>query len=288
MRQSVIFGCFKQNLLWGKETSSILRGANSSILPNLSIMPVQQTSHLRTSSVQISNDDLHIAAYLAEPVLSESSEPVPAIVVIQEIFGVNAHIRDVTERFAKLGYVAIAPAIYQRIAPGFETGYTAEDVKLGRQYKEQTSAEELLSDIRATAAYLNALPTVKTGAIGCIGFCFGGLVTYLAATLPEIKAAASFYGAGIPVWCPGGGQPTIAYTPEIKAKLYAFFGLEDASIPPEHVEQIEAALQQHQIPHQIFRYPNADHGFFCDQRASYNPDAAADAWNRVQALFSQL
>jgi carboxymethylenebutenolidase len=243
------------------------------------------SSEIRTARVQISNGDLQIDAYLAEPSVSA---PVPAIIVIQEIFGVNAHIRDVTERFARLGYVAVAPAIYQRLAPGFETGYTADEVKIGRQYKEQTKAEELLSDIKATAAYLNALPTVKPGAIGCIGFCFGGLVTYLAATLPEIKAAASFYGAGIPTWCPGGGKPTIAYTPEIKATLYAFFGMNDASIPPEHVDQIEAELQKHQISHRIFRYPGAEHGFFCDQRASYNPEAAADAWGKVQELFSNL
>lgn len=240
---------------------------------------------IRTTPVQISNGDLRIDAYLAEPI---SPEPVPAIIVIQEIFGVNVHIRDVTERFARLGYVAIAPAIYQRIAPGFETGYTPEDIKLGRQYKEQTKAEELLSDIQATAAYLNQHPQVKTGAIGCIGFCFGGLVTYLAATLPEIKVAASFYGAGIPVWSPGNGHPTLDCTPEIKATLYGFFGMEDASIPADHVDQIEAALQKYQIPHRVFRYPGADHGFFCDQRPSYHPEAAADAWNQVQELFRQL
>lgn len=240
---------------------------------------------IRPDWVKVANGDLQIDAYLVVP---ESAEPVPAIIVIQEIFGVNAHIRDVTERIARLGYVAIAPAIYQRVAPGFETGYTPADVQLGRQYKEQTKTTELLSDIRATAAYLNALPQVKTGALGCIGFCFGGLVTYLAATLPEIKVAASFYGAGIPVWSPGGGPPALAYTPEIKATLYAFFGMDDASIPPEHVDQIAAELQRHQIRHRIFRYPGADHGFFCDQRASYNPEAAADAWQQVQELFRTL
>lgn len=248
-------------------------------------MPAQNPVSIRTAPVQVVNHNLNIAAYLAEPDLAE---PVPAIIVIQEIFGVNAHIRDVTERFAKAGYVAIAPAIYQRSAPEFEAGYTPEDVKVGRQYKEQTKADELLSDIQATVAYLNTLPTVKTDAIGCIGFCFGGLVAYLAATLPGIKAAACFYGAGIPLWCPGGGQPTIAYTQDLKATLYAFFGMEDASIPAEHIDQIEAALQTHQIPHRIFRYPGADHGFFCDQRASYNPTAAADAWMQVQELFSHL
>jgi carboxymethylenebutenolidase len=243
------------------------------------------TTEIQANWVQVSNGDLQIAAYLAQPT---ATGPVPAIIVIQEIFGVNSHIRDVTERFARLGYVAIAPAIYQRLAPGFETGYTAEDVKLGRQYKEQTQVDQLLSDIQATAAYLATLPNVKPGAMGCIGFCFGGLVTYLAATLPEIKAAASFYGAGIPIWSPGRGSPTITYTADIKAELYCFFGMADASIPAAHVEQIEAELQQHQIAHRIFRYAGADHGFFCDQRASYQAEAAADAWKQVQELFSRL
>lgn len=247
--------------------------------------PPKFTAEIRTDHVQVQNGALQIDAYRAYPI---APHPAPAIIVIQEIFGVNSHIRDVTERFARLGYVAIAPAIYQRQAPGFEAGYTPEDIKLGRQYKEQTQTEELLSDIQATAAYLNTLSTVKSGAIGCIGFCFGGLVTYLAATLPQIKAAASFYGAGIPVWSPGGGKPTIDYTAEIKAELYAFFGLKDASIPIDHIEQIEAALTAHQIAHQIFRYGSADHGFFCDQRASYHPEAAADAWVKVQDLFGKL
>ncbi len=240
---------------------------------------------IQASSVQIPNGDLLIDAYLAHPV---DASPAAAILVIQEIFGVNAHIRDVTERFARLGYVSIAPAIYQRQAPSFEAGYDPDSVKLGRQYKEQTRVEELLSDLQATVTYLKALPSVKPEAIGCIGFCFGGLVAYLAATLSEIRAVASFYGAGMPVWSPGGTQPTLAHTPEIKARLYAFFGLEDVSIPPEHLAQIEAALQANQIDYQIFRYPGAAHGFFCDQRASYSPAAAADAWTQVQALFGQL
>ncbi len=253
-------------------------------------MPVAPSAEIQTQTVEIPNGELHIAAHLATPLdpVPLDAKSRPAIIVIQEIFGVNDHIRSVTERFAQLGYVAIAPAIYQRLAPGFATGYRAEDVQLGRQYKEQTKVGELLSDVQATTAYLNHLPQVKTGAIGCIGFCFGGLVTYLAATLPEIKAAASFYGAGIPTWCPGSDRPTIEYTAQIQAKLYAFFGMKDASIPPEHIDQITAALQKYGIDHKIFRYPEADHGFFCDQRASYQAEAAADAWMKVQELFGEL
>jgi carboxymethylenebutenolidase len=238
---------------------------------------------IETKQVTVTHGNLAIAAYLALP---KKEEKFPGIIVIQEIFGVNDHIRDVTRRLATQGYVAIAPAIYQRQAPGFETGYREQDITLGRVYKNQTQASELLSDIQATIEYLQALPQVKSGGVGCIGFCFGGHVAYLAAVLAGIKATASFYGAGITNWSPGEGEPTIARTPEIKGTLYAFFGMEDASIPAEQVDEIEAALQTHGIPHRIFRYAGADHGFFCDQRVSYHQAAAEDAWNHVLELFS--
>lgn len=238
--------------------------------------------NVQASTIQFPNGNLQINAYLARPV---EESPLPGIIVFQEIFGVNAHIRDVTERIAKEGYVAIAPNIYQRIDPDFEIGYTHEDIQQGKKYKAQTTAAELLSDTQAAIAYLRSLPQVKEDAIGCIGFCFGGHVAYLAATLPDIKATASFYGAGIATMTPGGDQPTITRTPEIKGMLYAFFGDEDATIPQEEVNQIEAELTKHQVPHQVFRYPGAGHGFFCDQRDSYNPDATADAWEHVKQLF---
>lgn len=239
---------------------------------------------IKTDSVKIANGSLEISAYLARPAELGSF---PGVIVVQEIFGVNNHIRDVTQRIAKEGYVAIAPALYQRQAPGFETGYTADDIKIGRQYKEQTQADELLSDIQATINYLNSQTPTKPDAIGCIGFCFGGHVAYLAATLPEIKATASFYGAGITTWTPGGGEPTLSRTKDIKGILYAFFGMEDASIPASQVEEIDEALEKHRVLHRIFRYEGADHGFFCDQRASYNEAAATDAWNQVKQLFKQ-
>ncbi len=232
-----------------------------------------------------SPDDLQIAAYLAQP---EASGSYPGIVVLQEIFGVNVHIREVTERIAKQGYVAIAPALFQRQAPGFETGYTPEDIEIGRGYAMQTQASELLSDIQAAIDYLKSLPQVKKDGFGCIGFCFGGHVAYLAATLPDVKATASFYGAGIATRTFGGGAATVTRTPEIKGTLYAFFGMEDASIPSEQIDEIAAELEKYKISHRVFRYDGADHGFFCNHRASYNPKAAADAWEQVKQLFGQL
>ncbi|NJL09327.1 MAG: dienelactone hydrolase family protein [Calothrix sp. SM1_7_51] len=238
-----------------------------------------------TTSVNLFQGELAIAAYLAKP-----STPgyYPGIVVLQEIFGVNDHIREVTERIAREGYVAIAPALFQRIAPGFETGYTPQDVEVGRKYAwGQTKANELLADIQTAIEYLKMQPDVKANGIGCIGFCFGGHVAYLAATLPDIKATASFYGTRITSTTPGGGNATLTATVSIKGTLWAFFGLKDASITSTEVEQIETELSKYKIPHRVFRYDGADHGFFCDRRASYNPLAAADAWVNVKHLFAE-
>lgn len=235
---------------------------------------------VNSSWIKLLNGDLQIDAYLSEPDRVVQG----AIIVIQEIFGVNSHIRSITERFAQEGYVAIAPAIFQRTAPGFAVGYSEDDTKLGRSHKDQTTADQLLSDLKTTIAFLQ---TKGFQEVGTIGFCFGGHVAYLAATLPEVKATASFYGAGIATMTPGGEAPTITRTPEIQGTLYAFFGTQDPLIPITQINQVEAALAANHIDHKVFRYP-AGHGFFCNQRSDYNPEAAADAWEQVKALFSRL
>jgi carboxymethylenebutenolidase len=240
-------------------------------------------SVIDTSIIKISQGELKISAYLAKP---KAQGVYSGIVVLQEIFGVNAHIREVTERIAREGYVVIAPALFERQAPGFETGYTAEAVEIGRKYAwEQTQATQLLGDIQTTIDYLKAQENVKKEGFGCIGFCFGGHVAYLAATLTDIKATAAFYGARITDATPGGGAATLTRTPEIKGVINAFFGMEDASISAEDVNKIASELEKYQVPHRIFRYDGADHGFFCDHRASYNPLAANDAWEKVKQLF---
>ncbi|HEY9762193.1 MAG TPA: dienelactone hydrolase family protein [Trichocoleus sp.] len=242
------------------------------------------SSSIRTTTVQVTSAEITIPAYLAEP---DEVGLYPGVVVIQEVFGVNAHIRAVTERFARAGYVAIAPHIYHRQAPDFEVGYTQADLELGRKYKVGTQANELLSDIQGAINFLHNQPNVKPDGVGCVGFCFGGHVAYLAATLPDIKATASFYGAGITSLTPGGGPPTITRTQDISGTLYGFFGTADPLISTTEVDEIEAALSQQGIPHKIFRYDGAEHGFFCDQRASFNPQAAEDAWTKVMQLFAE-
>ena len=242
-------------------------------------------SPVRTETVTIASGDTDILAYLAEP-----AQPgqFGAVVLLPEVFGVNSHIRAVAERLAAAGYVVMAPHIYHRQAPGFEVGYTAADLELGRRYKQGTTAPELLADVEGAISALYSKPNVLPGGVGCIGFCFGGHVAYLAATLPQIKATAAFYGAGIATMTPGGqgsDATTLSRTPAIKGTLYGFFGEKDPLIPAAEVDQIEAALTAHGVPHQIFRYPEADHGFFCDQRPSYHPEAARHAWQQVLHLF---
>ncbi|MGF1523172.1 MAG: dienelactone hydrolase family protein [Leptolyngbyaceae cyanobacterium] len=238
---------------------------------------------IKATTVEIQSQDVRVPAYLAYP---SSQGQYPVVVVIQEIFGVNAHIRDVTNRIAAEGYIAIAPHIYHRQVQGFEVGYSAADVEVGRQYKAGTQAAELLSDVSGAIQYVRSHFENSLAAVGCIGFCFGGHVAYLAATLPDIAAVASFYGAGITSFTPGGGPPTLTQTPNIPGTVYAFLGEKDALIPLSDVDAIEAALQRASGDHRVFRYADVGHGFFCDQRDSYDESATQDAWKHVQYLFS--
>jgi carboxymethylenebutenolidase len=253
---------------------------------------------INTAKVKITNNDLQINAYLAQPA---KKGIFGAVIVFQEIFGVNENIRDITELIAQQGYVAIAPAMYQRIAPGFEFGFSEKDIgyspeayQLGLGYYQQVKYWEIFSDIQATITYLKSLPNVKADSIGCIGFCFGGHVAYMAATLPDIKATASFYGGGITTNSYGEEIPTLNRTKEIKGTIYTFFGTKDLLVSQEENQKIEAELQKHQINHCVFRY-DAVHGFFTGffidkypflaQHPSLNKEAAIDAWQQVLELF---
>jgi carboxymethylenebutenolidase len=255
---------------------------------------------INTTYVKVPNNDLQIDAYLAQPA---STGTFGAVIVFHEIFGVNENIRDITELIAQQGYVAIAPAMYQRIAPGFEFGFSEKDIgyspeayRIGLEYYQQVKYQEIFSDIQATIAYLKTLPNVKADSIGCIGFCFGGHVAYMAATLPDIKASASFYGGGITTSSYGEDTPTLNRTKEIKGIIYTFFGTRDLLVSQEENQKIEAELKKHQINHRVFRY-DAGHGFFgglfLDKyqflaqhpSASASREAAIDAWQQVLELF---
>jgi carboxymethylenebutenolidase len=246
----------------------------------------QTLQALRRHWIELDIDGSPMACYVAKP--QDEARAYPAVIVLMEIFGVNNYIRSVTDRLAAQGYVAIAPNYYHRTTGNLELGYTEADITLGRQHKAQTTREGLLVDIRAVLQWLRESEVVSPHErIGCVGFCFGGHVAYIAAGCNEIAATASFYGAGIATASPGGGVPTVTHTPEIKGEVLCLFGERDASIPHEDTVTVERALASAGVRHEVVRYSNVGHGFFCDQRGDYDAAAADDAWHRLLALFER-
>ena len=217
-------------------------------------------------AAQITADDgFTLGAYQARP----DGEPKGAVVVIQEIFGVNSHIREVVDGYAAAGYFAIAPQIFDRVERNIELGYEEADMGAGIEIAfQKLDHAAALKDVQAAidAASVH-------GKVGVVGYCFGGLLTWLAACeLNGVAAAASYYGGGV------AGEA--GRTP--KCPVIMHFGELDAHIPLSDVDKVKAA--QPDVP--IYVYP-ADHGFNCDHRASFDSSAAALAKERTLAFFAE-
>jgi carboxymethylenebutenolidase len=225
-----------------------------------------------------------MGGYLARP---KSGGPHPAVLVYMEIFGVNRHIRDVTERVAREGYLALAPDYFHRTGPGVEYGYDEAGMAGGMKLLSALKADEMIADARAAIAWLGQRKDVRGDRVGAMGFCIGGHMTYLTACETDVAAAASFYGGGIAgPQGPGGAPATVSRTPKIKGRIVCLFGEKDALIPQAQVDTIRQALEKAKVKHEVVVYSGADHGFFCDQRATYQKTATDDAWKRVKALFA--
>ncbi|MFK7913754.1 MAG: dienelactone hydrolase family protein [Pseudomonadales bacterium] len=196
--------------------------------------------------------------------------PKGAIVVIQEIFGVNAHIREVVDGYAAAGYAAVAPALFDRIEPGIELGY--DEAGMGRGIAlafQELDHEHALLDLQAAINHISA-----HGKVGVVGYCFGGLLTWRSACLLDgVSAASSYYGGGVPAESARKAQcPVIAH-----------FGEQDEHIPMADVKAFEAA----QPAVTVYAYA-ADHGFNCDHRGSYNATAASQAKARTLEFFDSI
>jgi len=207
-----------------------------------------------------------LSAYRADPKAPSKM----GLVVLQEIFGVNSHIRSVADRFAADGFVAVAPALFDRVAPGIEMGYGPEDIVRGRETRAKVTMEQALADTQAAVAALNE----EGLKVGVVGYCWGGSLAWGAATrLAGVACAVGYYGSAIP--------DMADEKPRCPVMLH--FGELDQSIPLDRVEIIRA--KQPDVP--LFVYSGAGHGFSCDARAAYHEASAAKARERTLDLFRQ-
>lgn len=209
-------------------------------------------------------DGFRLRAYRADP----AGHPRGGLIVVQEIFGVNSHIRAVCDGFAADGYVTIAPALFDRYRRNVDIGYTAEDVALGREIKARTQVDAAMLDVAAARA-----AAASAGRVGIVGYCWGGFICWMsAARVPGFACAIAYYG--------GGMTEAIAERP--LCPVMAHFGERDAGIPVAAVKHFAAAHPEVQVS----IYP-ADHAFNCDQRRSYDPASAQLARQRTLAFLRQ-
>jgi carboxymethylenebutenolidase len=211
------------------------------------------------------SDHFQLGGYRADP----ATAPKGAVVVIQEIFGVNHHIRSVCDRLAAAGYVAVAPAIFDRIEPNFQSGYSADEIAVARKFVANPDYPAMLRDTQA------AIDAVKdVGPVGIIGFCLGGSVAYAAATkLSGLSAAIGYYGGAIVKFADD--------KPKVPTQLH--FCEKDSGIPLSDVDAIRAKRPDVEI----HVYPGAQHGFNCDERPSFDKASADIAWPRSLTFFAE-
>ncbi len=210
------------------------------------------------------SDGFVLGAYKADP----QGKPRGGLVVLQEIFGVNAHIRSVADRYAALGYACIAPALFDRVKPGVELGYEGPDMQEGVALNKQTRREDTLKDVAAAIAAL-----APAGRVGVIGYCWGGTLAYAAACeLTGLSAAVGYYGGGIVAML--DSKPTVP--------VMLHFGEKDTHIPLSDVDRIRTSMPS--MP--VFVY-SAGHGFNCDMRGSYDKPSADLALSRTLPFLEE-
>ncbi|MEA2785765.1 MAG: carboxymethylenebutenolidase [Candidatus Eremiobacteraeota bacterium] len=232
---------------------------------------------MRTQTVTIPVGDLRMPAYVARP----EADRAPGVIVLQEIFGVNEDMRALTGLIASAGYLAVAPALFHRTDPAFDAAHDEAGYAKGRAARDETSPETLIADVEATVAWLRAEKQCS-GGIATWGFCFGGSVAFLSATLPSINAAVSFYGGQIA----GGPRYIDAFAEKLRAPVFFAFGGKDPYITPEATHEIDQRLTELGKPFELRVYENEDHGFF--RHGPAGNEGSADVWPRVRAFFKRI
>jgi carboxymethylenebutenolidase len=212
------------------------------------------------------SDAFKLGAYRADP----AGTPKGGIVVIQEIFGVNQHIRKVCDDFAKEGYAAVAPALFDRTQKDYQSGYTPPEIEKSRTFVAKPDWDAMMRDTEAAVKELSSV-----GPVGIVGFCMGGTIAFLAACkLNGLSAAICYYGGQI--------AKNADEKPKVPTQMH--FGEKDASIPMSDVEMIK---KKRGGDSEIFVYPDAQHGFHCDERGSFHEASAKTAWQRAMDFLKK-
>lgn len=255
----------------------------------LAVSPIQEATTIKTDAtgllageVKIPVKDGSIPAYRALP---EKKKNCPTVLVVQEIFGVHEHIKDICRRFAKLGYLAIAPELYARQGDVSNIPMNQIMPIVGKVPDEQ-----VMSDLDATAAW--ASKNGGSNKLAVTGFCWGGRIVWLyAAHNPQLKAGVAWYGRLTPPpperASPLQPQHPTAVAAQLKAPVLGLYGGQDTGIPLADVDKMKEALKTARKPSEIVVYPEAPHGFHADYRPSYRKQAAQDGWQRLLAWFQK-
>ncbi len=237
---------------------------------------------IETRFITLETPDGPMETFVARPATPRGS----AVVVIQEAFGVNAHIQDVCKRYANEGHVAVAPEIFHRIGKNVFFGY--DELAKVMPVFSTLDNDKMEMDVRAAISAARAEPGVDSARVGVTGFCVGGFVTFLAGCRTDAKAFVCFYGGGIVRDRPNIGlKPLLPEAKQLAGPTLMFFGGSDPSIPPADVEAIRSRLQELDKSFDIVVYPDAAHGFFNESRASYHEASAKDAWPRAVVWFER-
>ena len=245
-------------------------------------MITTDASGLTAGEVKIPTSGGDIPAYRAMP---NSGGPFPVVLVVQEIFGVHEHIKDVCRRLAKLGYLAIAPELYARQG---DVSKMTDVNEIISKVVSKVPDVQVMADLDATVAWAEKSGKGKVDKLGITGFCWGGRVVWLyAAHSPRLKAGVAWYGRLVGQTSDLTPKYPVDVATTLKAPVLGLYGGADSGIPPETVEQMQKALQAAKSESQIVVYPDTPHGFYADYRPSYRKDEAQNGWQRLQEWFKK-
>lgn len=261
-------------------TSSLAAGFALAAQPVAAHTIITDTQGIKAEAVKIPTADGDIPAYAARP---DKSGPYPVILVVQEIFGVHEHIKDVCRRLAKLGYLAVAPSLYVRQG---DVSQMKDNHEILSKVVSKVPDAQVMSDLDATLAWAGKSNGGDAQRVGITGFCWGGRIVWLyCAHNPKLKAGVAWYGRVVGATDALKPKNPIDIAGTLTVPVLGLYGAKDTSIPVDTLEAMKEALAHGRSGSELVLYPHAGHAFFADYRPSYNEDAANDGWHKLQAWF---